>query len=527
MTMKKDLIHSILAATVLSVVSIFVSHTALAASSVGPDNIRIFLDANTVHNHGYTVQKPDGKMRVGIFPTVLPSEAMVTLKTAENQNLPTPDGLTRVSPILEYDILTDPIVIFQKDVILELKFDSTNFYTKRLYFWDSINVKWRPIPSYSNYTEHWTRGFVHLPYSRVAIFEETTSIEGGASWYRSSSYSYGAASNDYPIGSKVWVLNLENGRSTTVTIKSTGPWAHGRVIDLTTDAFADLAPLWTGTAKVHIEPVGGQVLGATEPPAPTKPSKDEPAVVGKSAIIWDPTQNRVLFGKNENTARSIASISKLMTAIIVREELSKQGKTIENAGSMTITDDDNASCVCLNVHAGDHVTVKDLWYASLTGSANNATKALSRAAGLSKAAFVQRMNDRAKSLGMATAHFNEPTGLDPANKASAADVAKLVAYALGSPSIRGAVQLHSYTYSVNGVPQNTINNPTHIGSSVLANQGNFLGGKTGFIYEAGYCLGSLFRAANGREYVAVTLASNSVVNRNNDILQMMYWGWGR
>lgn len=502
--------------------------SAHAASSVGPNNIRIFLDEITVKQRGYTIDKPDGKMRMAIYPTVLPSEAMVTLKTAESQNLPSPAGLTRVSDIMEYDIVTDPIVIFQKDVVIVLSFNSTNQYTKRLYFWDDNLHTWRPLTSLSNYTDHWTRGYIHLPYARVAVFEEKTSIEGYASWYRSASHPYGAASNDFPMGSKVRVLNLDNGRSTTVEIVSTGPWAPGRVIDLTSDAFADLAPLSTGTAKVHLEAVngGGEVLGET-----TSTGTDVPAVVGKSAIIWDPTENRTLYEKNSTEVRSIASITKLMTAIVVLESLEAKGKTLDTAGSMTFTADDMADCACLSVGVGDTMTVKDLLYASLTGSANNATKLLSRSAGLSKADFVKKMNARAKAIGLANASFVEPTGLEAGNKATAKDVAKLVRFALKFPSARAAAQAKSYTYTVQraagGSEKRTINNPTHIGSSILAIQDNFLGGKTGFTYEAGYCLGAIFRPANGREYIAVTLGSTSVANRNNDILQMMYWGYGR
>lgn len=515
---KQTLRYALALSAVVFVFALVVS----PAHALTNNDIRIHLDDVTVKERGYTIDKPDGAMRLAIQPTVLPSAALVTLQRADNQSLPSPEGLRRVSDILEFDILTDPIKIFAKDVVIVLSFDSTNYYTKKIYFYDANQKAWRPLRSLTNYTDHWTRAYTHLPFSRIAVFEDRGSVEGYASWYRNYSYSHGAASNDFPIGSKVRVTNLDTGATTDVTIVSTGPFAPGRVIDLGHRAFQNLSPLWQGTIKVHVEPTSGSVLGTATTPGGT--GTDQPAIMGRNGIIWDPAENRVLYEKNAGQSRPIASITKLMTAIVYIETNNSL------TGTVTMASEDHADGVTIAVNPGDRLSVFDLYHAMLTGSANNAAKALARSTDLPLSEFVRRMNKRAHDIGLTNFNFLEPTGLDPADRASAADVAKLVQYALGRPVIRFATQRHDYTYSVTRsggeTEQRTIRNPMHIGSAVLLDEQNLLGGKTGYVNESGWCLGVVFRPANGRQYLAVTLGSDRV-NRNLDIEKMMHWAYGR
>ncbi|MFH0951660.1 MAG: RlpA-like double-psi beta-barrel domain-containing protein [Patescibacteria group bacterium] len=502
----------------------FVAVPPYAAQALTKDDIRINLDEATVMVRGYTIDKPDGAMRMAIHPTVLPSAALITLKKAENQNLPTPDNLTRVSDILEFDILTDPIKIFDRDVIIVMTYASDNNRSKKIYFWDNNRQSWRALYSMTNYNDHWVRAYTHLPYSRVAVFEEERSVEGYASWYRDSRYNNGAASNDYPIGSQLRVINIDNNISTIVEVVSTGPSDERRIIDLTTGAFQNIASLWDGLVKVRVEPIDdSQVLG--EAVAKTAPvaQTDQPAVVGAASIIWDSEENRVLFEKKSSESRPIASISKVLSALVYLNT------NPDLSGTITMAAEDSADGVSIAVKPGDTMTVRDMWHASLTGSANNATKALARSTGLTLGQFVYRMNNQAKKIGMTNYNFVEPTGLDSANRASAADVAKLIRKAMSNPLIRSATQEHSFTYGVtrnNGAYDlRTIKNPIHLYSNNLADE-PLLGGKTGYINEAGWCLGVLFNNANGREYVGVTLGSTQA-GRNLDIENLIHWAWGR
>ncbi|MFC1663288.1 RlpA-like double-psi beta-barrel domain-containing protein [Patescibacteria group bacterium] len=503
------------------IASIFILVFSLSLKQVNAlteKDFRIYLDEATVMERGYTIDKPDGKMRMAIHPTVLPSPALITLKKAENQSIPTPKNLIRVSEILEFDILTDPIKIFDREVVIVQSYNSPNQYTKKIYFWDDNSKSWRPLYSLTNYNDQWIRAYTHLPYSKIAVFEDRNSVEGYASWYRSYTYSHGAASNDYPLGTRLNVTNLETGANTTVEVVSTGPYDGNRVLDLTHQAFQELATLGTGLVKVHITPADGQVLGEKTGPSET----GIPSIIGAAGIVID-NDNKVLFDKNSVQSRSIASITKVVSALVYLN-------TNPNlSGSATVAAQDNAEGVRIAVNPGDSMSIRDLFHASLTGSANNATKALARSTGLTLGQFVYRMNAQARKIGMNNYNFIEPTGLESENRASAEDVAKLINYAMKNPLIRSATLEHSFTYAVDRVGGNrelrTIKNPIHIYSNNLTDE-PLNGGKTGYINEAGWCLAVSFKADSGRFYTAVTLGSNQA-GRNQDIEKLIHYYKGK
>jgi D-alanyl-D-alanine endopeptidase (penicillin-binding protein 7) len=420
-------------------------------------------------------------------------------------------GWTRVSTVQEFDILTEPKKIFGKEVIIVLNFDSDNHKTKRIFFWDDNYQQWRPLRSEANYSGKTVRAYTHLPYSRVAVFEQEDSREGLASWYRSSR-TYTAASNDFPIGSNVKVINVENGARVTVKIVSTGPFVPGRIVDLEYSAFAAIANPSEGVAKVVVEPTDdGQ--GAQSASAPA--AAGAPGITARSGFVWDPGSGQELYNKDADVVRPIASISKLMTAVIFLESDPDWDRVF------SMNDSDIPKPISgVTIHQGD-ITIRDLFEAMLTGSANNAAYALARSTGLSRDEFVRRMNQRAKDIAMTRATFKEPSGLDPGNQASARDVAKLVAYVshrlgLAQVTIRGT---DSY-YLHNTGETRTIRNPLYLAPGLSAPP--IFSAKTGYLDEALYTLG-VKAVRNGVARVIVVLGSSSRTTRNSDVAGLINW----
>jgi len=486
------------------------------------DDISVHLGPTEIIK-GYTIEKPDGLMKLAVFPNVLETEADITVKSSDSEGTILPEDLKLVSGYFEFDIKTEPIKIFAKDVIVVLKYDSDNFKTKKIYFWDKNQAKWRPLYSQTNFQDKSVRAYTHLPYSKIAVFEDSRSEEGYASWYRSSKYTHGAAINEYPINTYLKVISLENGKSTKVKVVSHGLYAANRIIDLTSTAFKELAPTWQGLIKVHIEPIDSAVEVETQT-QPTAANSSAVSINAQSAVIYNPSNDGVIYDKNSTQIRSIASITKIMTVIVFLETNPNFDSTY------TMTKDDvtlEAQAVKIKSYSDgvfNTFTLRDLFGATLTGSANDAALAIARSTGLSQAEFVSRMNKRAKSIGMNNTSFTEPSGMDPENKSTALDVSKMIKYAMQRPGIRSLTTTHTYTYTiVNTGEKRTIHNPMYLYNTLLNDQ-PIVGGKTGYLMESGHCLAAEARKNDGQEFVVVTLGSSSTYNRSLDVKKLINYG---
>ncbi|MBI4239544.1 D-alanyl-D-alanine carboxypeptidase [Candidatus Uhrbacteria bacterium] len=184
----------------------------------------------------------------------------------------------------------------------------------------------------------------------------------------------------------------------------------------------------------------------------------------------------VLYAKNEHTLLPIASLTKLMTALVFLDH---------NPGwfsKVTIRPSDDAAPAKVAFRKNEVAVVKDLFYATLVGSANNTAKALARSTGLSEKAFVSRMNEKARFLGMTHTTFADCTGLDPQNQSTAKDVALLAKTAFGHPDIMRATATATYVMNV----VNTKRKVTIQNTNKLITEPYVSYAKTGFTDEAGY-----------------------------------------
>ncbi len=205
---------------------------------------------------GFTISSPDDELRVAIRPKTVGESAIVRLRALDEEPA-APDGMRRASDIWVYDAVksspksTGPLTLRQP-LTISLRYESATLYRKRVFFWDRNKTQWIAVPSSVDTSTGRVLAALPLPYAAVAVFEDRQAVEGKASWFRHK-YSDTAASNDYPMGSKLRVTDLDTRNTVTVIVRSRGPFVHGRVIDLARTAFKQLRPTSQGVAVVRVE----------------------------------------------------------------------------------------------------------------------------------------------------------------------------------------------------------------------------------------------------------------------------------
>ncbi len=268
-------------------------------------------------------------------------------------------------------------------------------------------------------------------------------------------------------------------------------------------------------------------LPTAEPRSPEPIRKDPQnlgvAVSAKSALIIDRKTGAVLYAKEPEQVHSIASLSKLMTTLVVFDQGFVPSKKI------TIEAGDHRTGSIEYFLTGETVTARDLLYVALVGSSNTATAALARSTGLTAAEFAEKMNQKAKALGMDTATFSEPTGLDDQNRGSARDVARLAREAFQNPELAQAMTARSYAFSPagDGNPLRTVKSTDELLGGIL-NQGAYkiTAGKTGTLgVGTGYHVAVSVADDANREVIVVVLGSESNTARFTDAKALAVWAF--
>ncbi len=236
-------------------------------------------------------------------------------------------------------------------------------------------------------------------------------------------------------------------------------------------------------------------------------------ISAQSAAVMDIKTGIVLWQKNANEVRSIASISKLMTALVFLEH--NPGWQTE----MTMEHADETNGGTARILRGETVSVKDLFYTSLIASDNNATTALVRSTGLSKEEFVALMNQKAADLQLKHTSFVEPTGLEDGNQSTVLDILLMAKQAFNNPDIKAAVNNKNYTFSTLSGREHKIQSTNLLLNSYM----NIIAGKTGYINAAGYCLVSEVAGENGQVILSVVLGSDSHESRFQDLKILSAW----
>lgn len=228
------------------------------------------------------------------------------------------------------------------------------------------------------------------------------------------------------------------------------------------------------------------------------------------AIVVDPTTGRVLFEKNADRAVPIASLTKLMTALVFLEQKP------DLAREATVTREDWTGAGHTQLRVAERVPLDDLLHMSLMVSDNCATRVLARQAGLDREDFLAAMNKKALEIGMSHTRFVETTGLDERNVATAADVARLLEVAARQPRIHTITTTRSHEFRTSARRAHFIGNTNRL----LYGRYEVVGGKTGFISEAGYCFATWVRT-QGRDLIAVVLGAPTNATRFADAVRLI------
>lgn len=259
-------------------------------------------------------------------------------------------------------------------------------------------------------------------------------------------------------------------------------------------------------------------------------NRQAPYIHSSSAILLDITSDEILFEKNANTAYPIASMSKLMTISIVLD-LIKDG-TIHWDDQVTISETANNivdSAAKIPIEPKSVLTVRDLFYAMVISSANNATIALAEFISGSEVEFTHLMNETAKGLGLSTANFINATGLplsERENEMSAKDVSLLASYIINNHSdLLEVTSLEHYyidAYEIDVFSTNKMLDQSH--EKIYLKEVDGL--KTGYTRNAGFCFVSTAEI-DGKRLVSVIINSQTDDERFIETKSLLEFGFGK
>lgn len=221
----------------------------------------------------------------------------------------------------------------------------------------------------------------------------------------------------------------------------------------------------------------------------------------RSAIVIDSASGKVLFAQDPAEKLPIASITKLMTAVVAVDNL---GTNLDKVITVPVIATKESGSR-MNLEAGTRFTAHNLLRGMLVGSANDAAVALANTTAKDQATFIGQMNAKAKALGLEDTHFINPTGFDAAGHYStAADLAKLTQYALANPTIAKIVAMPKVTVTdITGVHRYAINNTNQL----VGKYPEVIGVKTGTTEEAGTSLITAARGSADQVIIVVLLDS--------------------
>ena len=269
---------------------------------------------------------------------------------------------------------------------------------------------------------------------------------------------------------------------------------------------ADAAPAVEPLADVEPEPRPAPrvlSLGDLRPPR---------RIRSAAAMIYNPATDEVLWASNPLEPRPIASITKVMTALVLLDY--ERGLALD----VVVSGRDVRRASTTHVRRRERVTLDDLLHLALVASDNAAARAIARASPWGTRGFVDRMNRKAEELGLESTRFVDPSGLDERNVSSPYDVARLIATAMAEPALARILAKPSYRFrtSRRRVAVRNTNRLVRDGAVVR-------GGKTGYISEAGYCLATIAESPSGVPLAVVVLGARSNTERFAEVRRLVDW----
>lgn len=226
-------------------------------------------------------------------------------------------------------------------------------------------------------------------------------------------------------------------------------------------------------------------------------------------VVFDLNQKKFLEGKNFNLVRPIASVTKLMTAVVFLEE-NRYGNACQTA--ILPSDADFIKGTTSPLPKNINIACSELLKAMLVRSDNYAAHALAHATGLSKAQFLARMNSKAREIGMTHTYFEDSSGLSSRNVSTVVDLAKLAGYAASKSEIQQFSNLPLVSVYAGGEYFSMKNT-----NSIVRSQSYpAMVSKTGYTREAGYNLAFIAKQdCNGKRIGVVSLNNSSAASRTD------------
>lgn len=236
-------------------------------------------------------------------------------------------------------------------------------------------------------------------------------------------------------------------------------------------------------------------------------------VSARSAVLYEPETDSVLFSKNADLRLPMASTTKIMTALVAVESC-EPDEEIEISGDAVGIEGSSAY-----LKSGDVLTMEELLYALLLQSANDAAAAIAIHVGGSIDAFADMMNEKAKALSLTDTHFTNPHGLDDKEHyTTATELAKIAAAALENPTVRKIAATYKKTFSNEDRTRTYVNH-----NKLLRLYEGTVGVKTGFTKRSGRCLVGAAEK-DGLTLISVTL---DAPNDWQDHKSMLDFGYGK
>ena len=299
-------------------------------------------------------------------------------------------------------------------------------------------------------------------------------------------------------------------------------WSANDVSQLLEDDETEISPQGSTAVTTTLRGSGSASITSSTAPQKSVQIRDtfgysnQPSVNARAALVMDAQTGEVLYSKNSSLAVPIASITKVMTAVVtadarldMSEEITLQQIDFAGAGGK------NSSST---LRAGDTMNRAELLLFALMKSENPAAAALARTYPGGRSAFVAAMNAKARQLGMTSTRYAESTGLDPHNVSSARDLGILVSAASQYGLIRQFSTTPTYDFNL-GYRVLKSNNT----NALVRNGGwNINLSKTGYINEAGRCV-VMHTTVNSRPAVVVLLGASTSQARTNDATNLLNW----
>lgn len=241
-------------------------------------------------------------------------------------------------------------------------------------------------------------------------------------------------------------------------------------------------------------------------------TNEVPNISAKSALVYDLTDKRVLFSKNPEEKLPIASLTKIMTAIVAKESAKKDDKYL-------VSSEDIVGENSMGLSINETLSVDELLYGLILTSGNDAAETLASNFPGGRKNFIIAMNNKAKSLGLNATHFTNPTGLegDGDQYATAHDLLVITNYAMQSPLFRKVAQTINYhiPYSENH-KEFYLENETNL----LTSYPGVVGVKDGYTPKAGLCLVTYLNYKN-HKIIGIILGSD---NRRQEMKDLLDYG---